>query len=270
MTPFTDRRLRRRDLLGGLAAAPLAGLPGRARSAPAPVAGFRVVAAHPHDPAAFTQGLAWADGELWEGTGLVGQSEVRRVDLATGTVLERRSIAPGQFGEGIAFLGERLHQLTWLSGVCHVWKTGPLKLAGNRRYRGQGWGLASDGHRLYMSDGSATVTVRNRRFGAVRRISVRDGGEPVPLLNELEWVAGELWANVFRTDRIVRVDPATGNVIGWIDLAGLRQAIPEPERPTAANAVLNGIAHDPASGRILVTGKLWPRLFEIEVAGAAA
>ena len=270
MTPFTDRRLRRRDLLGGLAAAPLAGLPGRARSAPAPVAGFRVVAAHPHDPAAFTQGLAWADGELWEGTGLVGQSEVRRVDLATGTVLERRSIAPGQFGEGIAFLGERLHQLTWLSGVCHVWKTGPLKLAGNRRYRGQGWGLASDGHRLYMSDGSATVTVRNRRFGAVRRISVRDGGEPVPLLNELEWVAGELWANVSRTDRIVRVDPATGNVIGWIDLAGLRQAIPEPERPTAANAVLNGIAHDPASGRILVTGKLWPRLFEIEVAGAAA
>ncbi len=270
MTPFTDRRLRRRDLLGGLAAAPLAGLPGRARSAPAPVAGFRVVAAHPHDPAAFTQGLAWADGELWEGTGLVGQSEVRRVDLATGTVLERRSIAPGQFGEGIAFLGERLYQLTWLSGVCHVWKTGPLKLAGNRRYRGQGWGLASDGHRLYMSDGSATVTVRNRRFDAVRRISVRDGGEPVPLLNELEWVAGELWANVFRTDRIVRVDPATGNVIGWIDLAGLRQAIPEPERPTAANAVLNGIAHDPASGRILVTGKLWPRLFEIEVAGAAA
>ena len=270
MTPFTNRRLRRRDLLGGMAAAPLAGLPGRAESAPAPVAGFRVVAAHPHDPAAFTQGLAWADGELWEGTGLVGQSDVRRVDLATGTVLERRPIASGQFGEGIAFLGKRLYQLTWLSGVCHVWKTEPLKLTGNRRYHGQGWGLASDGRHLYMSDGSATITVRDRRFDAVRRIAVRDGGEPVPLLNELEWVAGELWANVFRTDRIVRVDPASGDVLGWVDLSGLRQAIPESERPTGTSAVLNGIAHDPVSGRTLVTGKLWPRLFEIEVAGAPA
>lgn len=189
----------------------------------------------------------------------------KRVDLESGSALERRAIAPGQFGEGIALLGNRLYQLTWLSGVCHVWKTDPLKLAGNHRYGGQGWGLAGDGERLYMSDGSATVTVRNRRFAAVRRIAVQDRGAPVPLLNELEWVGGELWANVYHTDLVVRIDPTTGNVLGWLDLTGLRDAIPAAERPTGTNAVLNGIAHDAASGRLLVTGKLWPRLFEIVV-----
>jgi glutamine cyclotransferase len=235
--------------------------PGLARTAP--VSGFRVVAEYPHDPGAFTQGLVFIDGELYEGTGLHGASTLRRVHLASGNVLAAVALPRRFFGEGIAVLGDRIYQLTWQNGVAIVYDRETFEPVDTFRYETEGWGLTTDGTRLIMSDGSDALVFRDpETFDVLGGVSVRDGDMPVTRLNELEYVKGEVWANVWQTDLIARIDPASGAVLGWIDLSGL---LSSEERPDSSDAVLNGIAYDEASGRLFVTGKLWPKLFEIEI-----
>jgi len=229
----------------------------------APVYGYRVVAEYPHDPDAFTQGLVYRDGVLYEGTGLRGRSTLRRVDLETGTVERSVALDPVHFGEGIAVVGDRVYQLTWQTGTCFVYDRDTFAPLETFTYPTEGWGLATDGARLVMSDGTDQLFFRDpTTFAEVGRVAVRDGDEPVRNLNELEVVGGEVWANVWQTDRIARIDPTTGRVVGWIDLTGLLSA---EDRQGREVDVLNGIAHDPATGRVFVTGKLWPKLFEIDI-----
>jgi glutaminyl-peptide cyclotransferase len=225
--------------------------------------GYRIVNTYPHDPQAFTQGLDIQDGVLYEGTGLNGRSSLRRVDLETGAVLQQADLAEEFFGEGIVVSGDRIYQLTWQSQQAFVYDQEAFEVVDTHTYPTEGWGLTSDGERLIMSDGSSTLFFRDpETFAEIRRVEVLDGDEPVIRLNELEWVNGEVWANVWQTDQIVQIDPATGAVLGWIDLTGLLQ----PEDQGGADVdVLNGIAVDEATGRIFVTGKLWPVLYEIEL-----
>ena len=224
---------------------------------------YRIVNTYPHDPGAFTQGLDIADGVLYEGTGLNGQSSLRRVELETGEILQQVDLDDEYFGEGIVVTGDRIYQLTWQSQLAFVYDRETFEELDTHTYPTEGWGLTSDGERLIMSDGSSTLFFRDpETFAEVRRVEVRNGSEPLDRLNELEWVNGEVWANVWQTDQIVRIDPATGAVLGWIDLTGLLQ--PEDQVGTDVD-VLNGIAVDEATGRIFVTGKLWPVLYEIEL-----
>ena len=219
-----------------------------------------VVRAFAHDTSAFTQGLQFVDGVLYEGTGEVGTSSIRRVRLETGEVQQRRDIPAPYFGEGIVVFGDALYQLTWKNGVAFVYDKQSFAPRREFRYEGEGWGLTSDGTQLFMSDGSATVRVLDpQTFTVLRTIAVNENGSPVRNLNELEWVKGELWANVWTTDRIARIDPQTGAVVGWINLTGL---LPASLRHGNED-VLNGIAYDAAADRIFVTGKRWARLFEI-------
>lgn len=227
-----------------------------------PVYGFVVKKAYPHDPQAFTQGLFYHDGFLYESTGLKGSSSVRKVDLVTGKVLHKKDLAPEFFGEGITAIGNDLVSLTWTSQVGFVFDLNSFKLRARFTYAGEGWGLASDGQRLYMSDGSSTIRLLHRKTMAeTGRIQVTAGGKPIDRLNELEWVDGELFANIWGTDVIARIDPASGRVQGWIDLSGLLD--PARRGTSSPDAVLNGIAYDSQRRRLFVTGKLWPQLFEI-------
>ena len=247
----------------GLAAAPLLVLGAFAEAAPAAepaVAGYRVVKEYPHDPQAFTQGLFWLDGHLWESTGLVGRSTIRKVRLEDGQVLQSTAIPPGRFGEGIAPWGKEIVSLTWQGGVGFRWNRATLRQTGTFGYRGEGWGLTQNGRELIMSDGTAQLRFLDPKTMTERRcVTVTAGGRPVPRLNELEWVKGEIFANVWMTSRIARIDPRTGLVKGWIELGPLAQQFQsgDPDR------VLNGIAYDAAKDRLFVTGKNWPRLFEI-------
>jgi glutaminyl-peptide cyclotransferase len=228
-----------------------------------PTFGYRVVTEYPHDRRAFTQGLAYVDGVLYEGTGLYGESTVRRVDLATGEVLQAVRLSKEYFGEGIAVLGDRIYQLTWENGVCIVLDRETFELQEAFTYQTEGWGLTTDGERLIMSDGTNRLFIRDpETFAELDTIDVFDGPRAISNLNELEIVEGEIWANVWQTDRIVRIDPETGHVTGWIDLSGL---LSEKDRERHPVDVLNGIAYDPETDRLFVTGKLWPKLFEIEV-----
>jgi glutaminyl-peptide cyclotransferase len=223
----------------------------------------RVVASWPHDTAAYTQGLLVHDGRILEGTGREGRSEVRDVDRETGRVRRRAPLPAPLFGEGIAVVAGRRYQLTWLHGRGYVYDVATLAPVDSVAYEGEGWGLATDGARLYLSDGSSRVRVIDPSgFRTERVIQVREGAQPVWMLNELEWVRGELWANVYETDLIARIDPATGAVLGWVDVGGL--LTPAERRDVdARGGVANGIAYDSARGRLLVTGKLWPRVFEL-------
>lgn len=228
-----------------------------------PVYTFRVKNVYPHDPGAFTQGLVYQDGGLYESTGLRGRSSLRRVDLETGEVQKKTSLLPMFFGEGIAVLGDRIYQLTWTSRVGFVYDKDSLEIIREFRYGIEGWGMTHDGKRLIVSDGSAELYFWDpETLVETGRITVKDGGTPVLNLNELEFIEGEIWANVWQDDRIVRVSPESGDVLGWIDLSGL--LAPGDRRGT--EDVLNGIAYDPIRQRIFVTGKLWPKLFEIEIA----
>jgi glutaminyl-peptide cyclotransferase len=235
-----------------------------AQRRPAPVQSYKVVATFPHDTAAFTQGLVFADGELYESTGLNGESTLRRVDLATGKTLQRVDVPKQYFAEGLALVGDELLQLTWQHRLGFVYDRKTFKQKRTFTYKTEGWGLAYDGtSRLVMSDGTDTLTFLDPKTLAARTtLRVRDAGRPISNLNELEWVEGEIWANVWQTDRIARISPNTGEVNAWIDLSSLW---PEPQRPSPADQVLNGIAYDKASRRIFITGKKWPRLYQITV-----
>jgi len=225
------------------------------------VAGFSVVAVYPHDPDAFTQGLAIEAGVLYEGTGQYGASTVRRVDLQSGRPEKQRALGPSYFGEGIAILGGSLYQLTWQNGVVVVFDVETFEVQRTVQYAGEGWGLTHDGRELIMSDGSATIRFRDpQTFAVTREIEVRDREVPVTKLNELEYIDGEIWANIWYDDRIVRISPADGAVLGYIDLANLY-----PRSARSSEAVLNGIAYDAAAKRLFVTGKNWPQLYEIKV-----
>ena len=220
----------------------------------------KVRASYPHDPGAFTQGLVYHAGRLYESTGLTGRSSVRRVDLRTGRVEAQAALAPTLFGEGLARVGDELWQLTWKDGRAFVWDLEDLRPLRQHRYPGEGWGLCADGQRLVMSDGSSRLLFRDptdfERTGAV---SVEQGGEPVGNLNELECVGQVVYANIWQEERIARIDPDTGRVTGSIDASGLLA----PEERAGVD-VLNGIAYVPERGTFLLTGKLWPRLFEVE------
>lgn len=224
--------------------------------------GYRVVHAYPHDPQAFTQGLVYVGGHIYESTGLNGQSTLREEDLETGRVIREVSVPSRYFAEGLTNWGNTLIQLTWKAHVGFVYDRTTFQLLKTFHYPWEGWGLTQDGRNLIMSDGSSTIHFLNpRTFAEVRNIHVTDHGKPVDELNELEYIHGEIYANVWMTNRIVRISPTTGRVLGTIHLAGLLPAIEVRSR----DAVLNGIAYDAAHNRIFVTGKLWPRLFQIEV-----
>jgi len=221
----------------------------------------RVVRTYPHDPAAFTQGLVYANGVLYESTGLEGRSSLRRIDLASGRVERIRELAAPHFAEGLTVLDGKIFQLTWRSQVGFIYDQATFQLLGTFPYAGEGWGLTQDGTRLIISDGSATLYFLDpETYRRVSQVQVRDGSRPVTRLNELEFIEGRVYANVWMTERIAIIDPATGLVEAWLDLHGLLR----PEDRRGAEDVLNGIAFDAASGRIWVTGKLWPKLFEIE------
>ena len=223
---------------------------------------YETMNTYPHDRQAFTQGLLFADGFLYEGTGLYGASTLRKVALESGEVLQLRELPEQFFGEGLTLMGDRLIQLTWQSRVGFVYDRESFELMRQFNYPTEGWGLTHDGRQLIMSDGSATLFFLDpETFAEIGRVEVRDHRGPVKRLNELEYVGGEIYANIWTTDYIARIAPQTGRVVGWIDLHGL---LSPPERGTRVD-VLNGIAYDEKNDRLFVTGKWWPSLFEIKL-----
>ena len=252
-----------------------AGSPRTAAATPAPrtaVAGFKTVRSWPHDPEAFTQGLDFHEGKLYEGTGVEGKSTLREVVLETGAVVRKIDLPPEFFGEGITVLGDRIYQLTWKSQKGFVYDRATFRRLQEFQYEGEGWGLTNDGTSLIMSNGSAVLKfIDPSTFAVERTITVKDGGRDIPKLNELEMVNGEIYANVWESFSIVRIDPATGAVVGWVDLDGIFSDSDRRRylKPGQQVDVLNGIAFDEASGRLLVTGKWWPRMYEITVDAAA-
>ncbi len=222
---------------------------------------YRVVATYPHDPVAFTQGLEFVDGRFYEGTGLNGQSTIRIVAPATGTVVKKQPIDYMYFGEGITVFGNKLYELTWQNGTALVYDAKTFERTGQFHYSGEGWGLTHDSKQLIMSDGTPSLRFLDpATFQETGRVFVTDGGRPVPELNELEYIDGEVWANVWKTNLIARINPTSGQVNSWVDLTGLLTL-----REEQGVDVLNGIAYDASAKRIFVTGKKWPKLFEIQV-----
>ena len=222
-----------------------------------PIYGYQIVREYPHDPKAFTQGLQFVDGVLYEGTGQNGQSSIRRVKLETGEVLQKRDVPSQHFGEGIAVWKDSLFELTWQSHTAFVYDRATFELRRQYSYAGEGWGLTHDGTDLIMSDGTNQLRVIDpATFVEKRRITVTADGLPLKNLNELEFIKGEIFANVWMTDYIARIAPDSGKVTGYVDLRGL--LTPNPD-------VLNGIAYDAQHDRIFVTGKWWPKLFEIRL-----
>lgn len=226
---------------------------------------YEVVHSYPHDRTAFTEGLFYLDGFLYESTGIEGASSVRKVRLETGEVVQRHDLPSAYFGEGIVHWKDRLIQLTYKTEVGFVYNLSTFETERRFEYPGEGWAMTQDGKNIFMSDGTAQIRIWDpETLQELRRITVTDQGQPVPNVNELEWVKGEIYANIWETDRIARIDPATGRVVGWIDLAGLlnpNERIAGPE----GTDVLNGIAYDAKGNRLFVTGKRWPKLFEIRL-----
>jgi glutamine cyclotransferase len=223
---------------------------------------YEIVRTYHHDPRAFTQGLVYLNGVLYEGTGLNEESSIRKVNLETGEVLQKRDI-PGQyFGEGIVVWKDKLLELTWQAHKGFIYDLATFEPKGEFPYPGEGWGLTTDGKRIIMSDGTAEIRFWDpETLKETGRITVNEDGRPVAELNELEWVKGEIYANVWQTERIARIDPKTGKVLGWINLHGLLT----PQDYTDQTDVLNGIAYDAKGDRLFVTGKRWPKLFEIKL-----
>jgi glutaminyl-peptide cyclotransferase len=226
-----------------------------------PIDHVQVVRAYPHDTDAFTEGLFWQGGFLYESSGRYQLSNIRKVDLATGKVLQRRDLDAADFGEGIVAWKNRLIQLTWKGGRGYIYDLATFKPLGEFRYGGEGWALTDDGRQLIMSDGTPTLRFLDPdTLKPVRTLAVTADGQPLDNINELEWVKGQILANIWMTRRIARIDPATGHVVGWIDLGGLG-----PLGADDPDAVANGIAYDAAHDRLYVTGKLWPKLYEVRI-----
>ena len=227
-----------------------------------PVYTYKVIDVYPHDRNAFTQGLIFEDGVFIEGTGLYRRSSLRRVSIETGEILEYRELPPHLFGEGVTIYGNKIIQLTWRSNVGFIYDKDSFELLREFSYPTEGWGATCDGKYLIMSDGTANLYFLNpETFEERKRIEVHDNNGAVDRLNELEYVNGEIYANVFQTNRIAKINPMTGTVVGWIDLTGIL-GIEDRRGPVD---VLNGIAYDAENNRLFVTGKLWPKLFEIEL-----
>jgi len=232
---------------------------------PAPIerCGYRIVQSYPHDATSFTQGLFWQDGHLYEATGQYGHSRVARLDLETGKALAETKLPADQFGEGITRWGEQIIGVTWQNGIGHRWSIKDLKPLGTFKYDGEGWGVTMVGDSLVLSDGSSDLKFLDpATMAEQKRITVRFGGRPLAMINELETIDGQVWANIWMTDFIIRIDPATGNVVSLIDLAGLKA----DAGATGGDSVLNGIAWDAKKKRLFVTGKYWPKLYEIALA----
>ena len=228
-----------------------------------PVYGYRVVHTYPHDKTAFTEGLFWQGGYLYESTGLEGRSFIRKETLETGKVIQSRTVPAQYFGEGIVAWKDRLIELTWQSHVGFIYDLKTLAPLASFPYPGEGWALTCDDRRLIMSDGTAQLRFLDpESLKEIGRVTVTDEGKPVADINEVEFVKGEVLANIWHTNRIARIDPASGHVTGWIDLTGLMKPhdVSDP-----LEGVLNGIAYDAKGDRLFVTGKLWPKLFEIRL-----
>lgn len=239
-------------------------LPACSSSAAVPVWSYRVVHSYPHDTQAFTEGLFYRDGYLYESTGMVGASSIRKVDLKTGHVLQQRDLPPPDYGEGIVAWHDTLIELTWQSQRGYTYDLDSFRPTGSFTYPGEGWALTANDRHILMSDGSAAIRVLDpQTLSQTAAILVTADGAPVKNLNELEWVKGQIFANVWLTSRIARIDPDSGDVVGWIDLSGLGPKPDETDDPT--NDVLNGIAWDAKGGRLFVTGKRWPKIYEIEL-----
>jgi len=243
-----------------------------AKSAPLPVSGYEIAKTYPHDPEAYTQGLLFHNGFLYESTGREGYSSIRKVDIETGKVLQKFDLPRDSFGEGLALVGDKLYQLTWREGLARVFNLEDFKLLKEFNYQGEGWGLTTDGTNLFMTDRTHVMRVLNpETFRSVRMLAVmREDGRPLMNINELEYVKGEIWANVWHSEdpeilgkpnHIARIDPASGKLLGWINLDGIS---PDDVKRDSENT-LNGIAYDAAGDRIFVTGKKWRKLFEIKV-----
>jgi glutamine cyclotransferase len=229
---------------------------------PVPVYGYQIVKVRPHDPTAFTQGLEIRDGKLYESTGEVGHSSLRLVDLENGDVLKKVEVPPPYFAEGLSGLNGKLYQLTWQHQLGFTYDPQTLQKNGQFNYQGEGWGLTNDGHSLIISNGTNRIKFINPdTFQVTKTIAVFDGKQPIEQLNELEYINGELYANVWHADQIAIINPESGRVKAWLDLRGLLS----PGDVTDEEAVLNGIAYDSANDRLFVTGKLWPKLFEIKI-----
>ncbi|WP_447750938.1 glutaminyl-peptide cyclotransferase [Sphingopyxis fribergensis] len=225
--------------------------------------GYRIVQTYPHDATSFTQGLFWDDGHLYEGTGQYGRSRIARLDLETGKALAQTTLPADQFGEGITRWKGQIVGVTWQGGVGNRWSIKDLKPAGTFRYEGEGWGLTLLGDDLVLSDGTPQLRFFDpATMVEQKRVTVRFGGRPLPMINELETIDGEILANVWMTDMIIRIDPASGDVTSWIDLSGLK----EQAGASGDDSVLNGIAWDAQKKRLFVTGKYWPKLYEIALA----
>lgn len=221
-----------------------------------------IISTRPHDPAAYTQGLQWHEGRLWESTGLYGQSSVREVNPATGEVIRKIDLPAQFFGEGLTWHDSALWLLTWREGTAFVLDPDTFSITREFSYPGEGWGLTSDGSHLIMSDGTSRLRFMDAStFSSVRELYVVEGDRPLSNLNELEYIEGYIFANVYMTDRIVRIDPATGRVTASIDLSALRNMLPRPHQAE----VLNGIAHRSDNGHLLITGKNWPLMFELKI-----
>jgi glutaminyl-peptide cyclotransferase len=222
----------------------------------------RVVHVYPHDRNAFTQGLEYRDGFLYEGTGLYGRSTLRQEELKTGKVIREMRLPQKYFGEGITVLGGQIDELTWKAQTGFEYTQAAFHLLRTFSYTGEGWGLTNDGKEIFMSDGTAQIRCLDpHTLGELRRFTVHEGAREIKFLNELEWVRGEIFANVWETDRIARISPDDGRVLGWIDASGLLAAEDQAEPVD----VLNGIAYDSKGDRLFLTGKLWPKLFQVEL-----
>lgn len=227
---------------------------------------YTVVNSYPHDAGAFTQGLVWHDGALYEGTGWRGESDVRRVVLESGEVMVEVPIDEQYFGEGITIFDDKLYELTWQAQTGFVYDADTLELLDEFSYPTEGWGMTHDGEQLIVSDGTDTLYFWDAETLTENgRLQVHDNNRPIININELEYIDGEIYANIWQTNLIARIDPETGAVVGWIDLSGLLSPAEQAGLSDPGNAVLNGIAYDAENGRLFVTGKLWPTLFEIEL-----
>lgn len=223
---------------------------------------YKIVNQYPHDPEAFTQGLIFADGYLYESTGLYGKSSLRNIDLKTGNILREIKLAPNVFGEGITLLNNKIYLLTWKAKKGFIYDKETFQQTGSFTYPHDGWGLTNDGKNLIMSNGSSYIYfLEPKLFNITKKIKVIDQGEPVNQLNELEFINGKIYANIWRSNKIITIDPISGNVLEWINLSGILKKTDYKKRID----VLNGIAYDNINKRLFITGKLWPKLFEVEL-----